>query len=336
MAFDNLASAFAAGKQAAPQSPFGMAAGNVMDLFKKQQETGMNLAMTAALFKGQKDYEYNTDPTKIEAQGKLNSPGLSGGAFGDSGSGSDTSSQPSGAPPSGSPFPGAGGNQGTIGSNVATEATDYRGIKHVNQKAIVDQKAAEELVAQRSAVQSNANAVDMLAELQKHYDNGVKHALVHSDPGQDANPVIAAATSQAQGRSLDLTSAKNPEWQLYQSFKKNTSFSADRNLYDEKGKLIGQQLDAGVQGMSSGYDSNTLAHAKISTLFDMAGRPIDVYNNKIRQTFGPNSQYEVHPKNEDYVSKTHDKYLALKSIQDGTGDAEKVKQAFKNKYNEDL
>lgn len=330
MAFGDPLGYFSAGQAAgkASASPFEIGAGNVMDVFKQGIENQMKLAQTAALFKGEKGWENQNDPTKLEAQAKLNASGFGPGGGG-GGMGNNVLQDAA-----------AGGQQqqdtGTLGTNVPTEFTSVTGQKKENQRAAVDKKAAEELVAQKEKIQSNANAVDMLAELQKHYESGVKHAIIQSDPSSETNPLIAMATSQAQGRSLDFTAKKNPEWQLYQDFKKNTSFSADRNLYDEKGKLIGQQLDAGVKTLSDGYDSKTVAHGKFSTLFDMAGRSIDVYNNNVRKVFGPNSQYEVHPKNEGFVNKTHDRYLALKSIQDGTGDAEKVKMAFKNKYEEDL
>lgn len=355
MGFGDPLEYFKAGQAAGSQSasPFQVGAGNVMDVFKQGIENQMKLAQTAALFKGEKNYENSVDPTKITAQKRLDAlPG--------SGKNDSSGMGPGGGAitPDASTDMADGGSQGggILGTNVPVKNTNAMGTETVDQRAPVNEKAAQELIGQRTSMMSNANAMDTIAELQKHYEKGMAGAWVHSDPKanplpQTGNPILNAAktgmnmasanaSSWAQGASLNANKNSNPEWKIFSDLRKNTSFAVDRNLYDEKGKLIGQQLDAGLTGVSGGDDPKTAAYGKFSNLYDMGGRRLEMYNNAVRKTFGAGSKedqmYEIHPKNEAYIAQTHDRYQGLSMVQSGQQKYDDVNNTFKNHYGQDL
>lgn len=156
MAFEGLASAFEAGKQAAPMSPFGYAAGNVMDLFKMQQENAFKLAQTAALFRGEKEYEYQTDPTKVEAaqRQKSNADFLGGGnslgpGAGGAQPGAEASPGASGSPPTkiGNPFKSP--NQ-SFGGTIQDTADIYG--RHFTSLDAIGQKKQAEMRAEQATL----------------------------------------------------------------------------------------------------------------------------------------------------------------------------------------
>lgn len=311
-------------------SPSSAGVSGVMDMFKNVAENKMKLQQQAGLFKSEKEYEYRTDPTKREAQAKLDASGYSG--------------QPGSAAMA--PQPINGGNAftnatgvnlggGNVG-NVQTSFTDVAGHKFENQPAELNKQAASDLLKERSDMISAGAALDQIAKLNQMYEKGVGNAAIKSDPSKKTNILQALAGSKGQGASLAATRIKNPDWDKYESFRKNTSYFTDRYVWGEKGKLIAQQLDAGVQTLPTGETPKTTAYGKFSEVYDAAGRRLSAYNNAIKQAFGENSPYEVHPAYEDYISKTHDRAKGLSLIQSGEADPKKISTVFKEKYGEDL
>lgn len=279
MPFNDLASAFQAGKGAAVQSPFETGAGNVFDLFKEQQETAMKLAQTAALFKGEKGWENQNDPTKLEAQAKLNASGLGGGT--DSG----------GPPPPGTPFPGSQPAGGALGTNVPTSFTSITGQKFDNQNAqVTGDVIKKQLDASSQDAAGAALMMQKMDELKKLHDqalnsSGIDRAKVSPSPFG-----LATRASQAtQAAELSMQGPDNPSWQNYENAKSNFSQMADRGLFGEKGKLTGQQIKSGqllFPGKSGTLEGD---QGLWDILYSIPKNTIDFHNNLVQKNLGVGS-----------------------------------------------
>lgn len=110
------------------KSPMAYGAENVHDIFNKMMENQMQLAQTAAIFKGQKEYEYGTDPTKLESA--ANYKAMSGGA-------PDT--QATGAVPPGQP--GQAGSGFVLKSKKGFGGTEYTNLDALKQEKMVQEEA---------------------------------------------------------------------------------------------------------------------------------------------------------------------------------------------------
>lgn len=305
-------------------SPFNYGAGNIMDRFNAVNDAGMKMALQAEMFKNQKNYEWSNSPQSREANAKLNASGLGPG-----GPGGVATQTPLGSAGE------IGGQPSGLGSNVETKFTNVQGQTFENMDALAKQKMADELIKQHGDMVSAGNAVDQIAALQKMYESGMQGNF-KKDPARGSNPLTAALQSGTQSANMWANQLTNSDWQKYQSFKKNTSYFSDRYVWGEKGKLIGQQLDAGIKTLPDGSTFKTPAYGKFSEMYNAAGRPISSYNKQVQQIFGPNSQYEIHPQEEKYIEKQHDRAVGLSHIQNATGEPVQIGNAFKNKWQEDL
>lgn len=171
MAFDNIGAFAEAGRKAGEesQSPFGYGAQNVMDLFKMQQENAYKLAQTAALFQGEKQYEYGTDPTKIAAGKNLQamSDTDNGGSVGGGSGGAAFPGTTAGATASGGPAPATKGNM------IQQSAEGFGGKKFVNPGVGAQEQLMKDRLNQDVAFSSLNSAINAHLGAVKAYHNAI-------------------------------------------------------------------------------------------------------------------------------------------------------------------
>lgn len=350
MAFDNLASAFQSGKQAAVQTPFEYGAGNVMDLFKMQQENAMKLAQTAALFQGEKQYEYQTDPTKVGAQRQLNElNGFSGG-----GSGVASNPMPSSPNSGGSPTPNPI-QQGALNNGMVQTGTDIMGHKFENQGAAVTKDVIQkQLESSSSDAAGAALMLQKMDELKNLHDRALKASGIDRAKVQQSPFGLATRASQAtQSAQLSMQGPDNPDWQNYENAKKNFAMMADRGLFGEKGKLTGQQIAAGNMLFPGKGGTQEGDEGLWNILYSVPKQTIDFHNQLVAKNLGSNSpaQIQSNPIQSaaaaqqnsstnkiDPAQKENDRVEIKKRLASGKYEKTKAKMIadFKNEYGEDL
>lgn len=148
----------AAGKQSA--SPFEVGAGNVMDVFKQGIENQMKIAQTAAVFKGEKQYDYENDPTKVRSAKDLKamSDTDNGTSVGGGSNGAAVTGKVSGGTTSGGP------TAGTAGNMIQQSAEGFGGKKFVDPSVGAAEQQYKDALASN---QKFASANSMISNLMK-------------------------------------------------------------------------------------------------------------------------------------------------------------------------
>lgn len=210
----------AAGKESA--NPFQIASGNVMDVFKANIENQMKLAQTAALFKGEKQYDYANDPTKVTANFENAQRGLGSG-------------QPGGGMPS---IPGGsqpqGGATNTIQSAASSQGSQNGDLQVKSMKYgiydLADPSYDSKVEQHKKIFESDSN-LKQLTGILDNYAQNLKSAYLEQG-GQGG--IVAGGAGSA------LASLKQP----------NTSYIRGlQNLKVDATAALARQLQGSSQGI---------------------------------------------------------------------------------------
>lgn len=153
------------------------------------------------------------------------------------------------------------------------------------QAEVGPQVEGDQLKSSASDANSAALMMQKLDEIRGLHDKALSSMGVNRASVQP-NDVFGLGTrlSQAnQSGQLALQGPSNPDWQNYEKAKKNFSFAADRGLFGEKGKLIGQQLDAGVQMFPDASGTKQGDQGLWKTLYSVPQKSIDFHNQLVDQ-----------------------------------------------------
>lgn len=314
---------FQAGQKAgkARAFPAGQATSNVMDVFNKQLENQMILERTAALFKGEKDYEIQNMPTQQEASMKVGiMKNVLGGGGGDSSTSNDISKPSQGA--------------GILSGNKLTKM-DVGGMTIENRGAEVQKNVAQDqLKNSLDNARGSALMMEKLDDLRTTYEKAMGNLKNRASIEPNDNALTSGIKAMKQKGEIALQGGQNVDWQNYQNAVKNFSFSADRGLFGEKGKLISQQLNAGIQMFPNDSTNKQLAEKQWGTLYGLSQKTIDNHNQFVKKMMGDGSGLEVQT-NSNYGKINQIKQDAMDAIAKGAP-YDKVAAKYKNMTGEDL
>lgn len=286
---------------------------SVMDMFKAQQENQMKLAQTAALFKAEKQYEYATDPSKIESQAKLNASGLGSG-----GGGNPLQAAAAGGPQVG---------QGSLGSNVPTSFTSVTGQKFDNQAAEVDKDVSKKQLDDAGVEAVGAVAMKrQLDKMRDLYEDAMSKLPAQGIGSRASAPtpgifqgLEAMAATKAQKATLDLQGQSNPSWIAYKAAIPEFAQLAERGLYGARGRQVNQLVQQEKLAFPGGTGTKQSDDAQWGLFHQNADAPIQMYDSLHKTFLGTPSPI-------NYVSK-YDNPLQSAASSQGTPRADTARDA---------
>ncbi len=263
--------------------PGAEASGNILDMFNQQMQNQMKLQQQAALFKGEKNYEWSNSPQSQEAQAKLNASGFGPGSQGGG---------------TGGPPPGTFGNpppsSGTLGSDVPTEFTSITGQKYSNQNAEVSKQVAQKALDESSTgVQAAKNVLPVLDRLHDLYYQGLgSEGPTSVKPGD----VIGARINPLlQQGNLAMQGASNPAWTTYKKELESFSNLIGRGAYGEVGRIPFLQNMQNIRNFPTEGTTAEQADQLWKGNYQVVGAHIKNHNMLVDQTVGDNPLLKVNP-----------------------------------------
>lgn len=180
-----------------------------------------------------------------------------------------------------------------------------------------------------SATEANGAALMMqkLDEIRGLHDKALQGVNRATTATKSPFGIMTRMGQAEQAGQLAMQGPDNPDWQNYEKSKKNFSYAADRGLFGEKGKLIAQQLNAGVQMFPSMSGTKEGDQGLWKTLYSVPQKTIDYHNGLVDQ-YGGDKSLKVQ-NNSQYAQADSFRDDAMDAIKKGA-DPKKVSQKFKN------